>query len=143
MKLHYYLIAGALAFSACTSNTPITENGKDLQAQNGTENSVKTIKSQEVKALVEAEQDLLILDVRTPEEYASGHLQNALLLNKNDAAFEAKIGELDRNKTYMVYCAKGGRSADAARIMKELGFTKIYDATEGFESLKQAGISVE
>ncbi|MBK0402634.1 rhodanese-like domain-containing protein [Adhaeribacter sp. BT258] len=103
---------------------------------------VKTISSEEAGTLVASEKELVILDVRTPEEFTKGHLKNATLLNKYEPDFEARIKTLDREKPYLVYCASGGRSGETKALMQTLGFKKVYDA-KGFEDLKAAGLPVE
>ena len=66
----------------------------------------------------------LLLDVRTPEEFAAGHIENAQNINFYEN-FEQNIASLDKDETIYIYCAKGGRSAKAAQILKENGFTVI------------------
>jgi phage shock protein E len=146
MKPIYFIFAGLIAVSACSSNAITTENNNQViteKEQNAIKNGVKTIKSAEVKNLLEKQKDLVILDVRTPEEFKAGHLKDAVLLNYNGTDFEEKVKALNKDNTYMVYCAVGGRSGKAAKLMQDLGFTKVYDATEGFNPLKEAGVSVE
>ena len=62
----------------------------------------------------------IIIDVRTPAEYRAGHLEGAVLLDIHDA-FEAKIAALERSRTYLVYCATGGRSRHAVARMRTHG----------------------
>ncbi|MFC1987165.1 rhodanese-like domain-containing protein [Chloroflexota bacterium] len=71
--------------------------------------------------------DFVIIDVRTPEEFADGHLENALNINFNSGTFSDDINKLDKDKTYLVYCRTGNRSAQAAAVMADLGFREIYD----------------
>src|SRR5690606_16831707 len=113
MKPIYYLLACVLTATACnreaTKTTSATQT-TTAQTQNATVQNVKTISPEEAKTVVENEKELVVLDVRTPEEFAAGHLKNAVLINKYNAGFEARIKELDREKPYLVYCASGGRS---------------------------------
>lgn len=67
----------------------------------------------------------VLLDVRTPEEFKAGHIEGAVNVNFNGSAFREEIGKLDRGKTYLVYCRTGRRSAEAVRIMRDLGFIRI------------------
>lgn len=71
--------------------------------------------------------DTVIVDVRTPEEYAAGHLDGAVNINLQSGAFEQEISELPADGTYIVYCRSGNRSAQAAAIMDTLGFTDVTD----------------
>ena len=72
-----------------------------------------------------------ILDVRTPREYNSGHISKAKLINIYDRDFVERIRQLDRNKTYFVYCGIGYRSSKAHSLMKQLGFKNVYNLVGG------------
>ncbi|PAW88983.1 MAG: hypothetical protein B9S33_03995 [Pedosphaera sp. Tous-C6FEB] len=84
-----------------------------------------------------------VLDVRTADEFKAGHLPGAVNLDVLDAGFEKQLAGLDKSKTYLVHCAAGRRSADAAGQMKELGFKSVVDLTPGFNGWKAAGRPVE
>lgn len=73
-----------------------------------------------------------LVDVRTPEEYQEGHLKNSLNYNINGDDFDNQLSKLDKTKPVMVYCLAGGRSAEAAKIMGEKGFTEVYNMQGGF-----------
>ena len=85
---------------------------------------------------------LVILDVRTPQEYADGHLMNAINLDLNSADFTGEVGRLNKSLTYLVYCRSGNRSAAAAKIMLELGFKSVYNMTGGITEWQAAGLPV-
>ncbi len=76
----------------------------------------------------------ILLDVRTPEEYEAGHLENAININWYDADFSEQVSRLDKENTIYVYCQKGGRSAKAASVLDSLGFHAI-DLTGGYGAL--------
>lgn len=78
-----------------------------------------------------AEPGITVIDVRTAAEYASGHLAGAVNIDVSDDGFDAKVGELAKDGTYLVYCHSGNRSAAAADRMADLGFTTIYNLTGG------------
>ncbi|MGQ9863522.1 MAG: rhodanese-like domain-containing protein [Bacteroidia bacterium] len=71
------------------------------------------------------EKNIVVLDVRTPAEYAQGHLEKAFLMNLYDQ-FEKKADQLDTSKTYYVYCHSGARSSQAVTILRRKGF-KAYN----------------
>jgi len=75
--------------------------------------------------------DILLIDVRTPEEYASGHLENSVNIDYKADNFKELIAELDTNQDVYVYCKVGGRSNNSAKMMKKMGFKKIYDLEGG------------
>jgi rhodanese-related sulfurtransferase len=75
--------------------------------------------------------NFIVLDVRTPEEFKSGHIEKAIMIDYKSADFQDKISKLDKKKSYLVYCRKGGRSAAAIKIMKDLNFNNLYHLYEG------------
>ena len=83
--------------------------------------------------------DVQLVDVRTPEEFAEGHIPNAINININGNDFESETSKLDKEKPVMVYCKMGGRSAKAASNLKEQGFKDISDLDGGITSWKEAG----
>lgn len=89
-------------------------------------------------ALLDARDDLTIVDVRTPQEHASGHLEGTLLLDVQAPDFADRLGELDPDRAYVVYCRSGNRSAVAAAAMAERGFVEVFDAG-GYDDLARAG----
>jgi rhodanese-related sulfurtransferase len=73
----------------------------------------------------------VIIDVRTPQEYAGGHIRSAINIDLNSPDFNAEIGKLDKNKTCIVYCSSGARSNTARNIMEASGFRHILNMTGG------------
>ena len=104
--------------------------------------ATKSINSQEAKALLAAQPATTILDVRTSQEFAGGHLSKALNLDYNATDFQTQLSELDKTKPYLVYCAVGGRSSKAAKLMQEMGFEQVFNVTGGYPELKKTGLSV-
>ena len=86
--------------------------------------------------------DAIILDVRTQPEFDSGHIEGALLIDIYKRDFQERIGRLDKNKTYYVYCKTGARSAHAMRFMEQSGFNKVCNLEGGINQLKKAGIAL-
>ncbi|NND08420.1 MAG: rhodanese-like domain-containing protein [Saprospiraceae bacterium] len=85
--------------------------------------------------ILEAEKDdLIFLDVRTPREVSAGHIKDALLIDFRSPKFTEEIKNLDRKRSYVVYCASGIRSNKAMQIMKDLGFKEVYDLSGGYKS---------
>ncbi len=75
--------------------------------------------------------NFVILDVRTPQEYASGHLENTVNIDYNSPTFQDSLASLDKNKTYLVYCRSGNRSSQAFELMKILDFAKVFNMVGG------------
>lgn len=89
------------------------------------------------------EKKYTVLDVRTADEFKSGHIPGAVNLDVLDDSFEQKVAALDKSKTYLVHCAAGRRSANAADEMRKLGFKSVIDLAPGFNGWKAAGKPVE
>jgi rhodanese-related sulfurtransferase/thioredoxin-related protein len=85
----------------------------------------------------------VILDVRTPAEFAAGHIPGAINLDVTASDFQAKAAALDRSKTYLVHCASGVRSARACDKLKHLDFPNLYNLPAGFRAWAKAGKPVE
>lgn len=78
-----------------------------------------------------------LVDVRTPGEYAAGHLDGAINIDSSAGDFTEQLEALDKHAAYTVYCRSGNRSARAVETMTELGFTDVHDAG-GMEEASQA-----
>jgi rhodanese-related sulfurtransferase len=85
---------------------------------------------------------LVILDVRTLQEYRSGHLNGSINLDFRSASFADELEVLDRDNAYLVYCRTGVRSGRAATLMKSLGFREIYDLAGGIAGWKREGFEI-
>ena len=129
LALAALLLVGVLLIVGCKASTQIIED----------------ITVQEAFDLIEEEQgnpDFAIIDVRTPGEYAEGHLENAVNINFNAADFEDRVDELDKDKTYVIYCGTGVRSADARDVMERLDFREVYNILDGITGWTDAGFPV-
>lgn len=135
------VLCASLAFMVACNSADTTQTAE--QTTEATAPATQAINSQEAKDLLSQNPDVVILDVRTPMEYAQGHLQNSELVDFSAPDFQEKLKALDPEKPYLVYCAVGGRSGKATQLMEQLGFKQLYDATDGFTSLKSAGLAVE
>ncbi|WP_298301116.1 rhodanese-like domain-containing protein [uncultured Erythrobacter sp.] len=88
----------------------------------------------EASALLSGEAGIVVLDVRTPEEFAAGHIEDAVNLDFLSEDFAANLAELGKDTTYVLHCKSGARSAKALEIMKEQGFESIAHMNEGFDA---------
>ncbi|RPI67215.1 MAG: rhodanese-like domain-containing protein [Ignavibacteriae bacterium] len=82
---------------------------------------------------------VVLVDVRTPDEWNAGHLKNAKHIDINGQTFDQQLNKLDKSKTYVVYCAVGGRSSRAASIMAEKGFKLVYNMVGGYNKWSSMG----
>ena len=113
MKKFILLIIFAFVFAQCKQNKAI----------HITEFSQKDMKN------------AVLIDVRTPEEYNGGHLENAVNINWFDENFIQQTSALDKEKKFYLYCKKGGRSAEAAQLLDSLGYD-VVDLLGGYDALE-------
>ena len=84
-----------------------------------------------------------IIDVRTPDEFATGHLSGAVNMNLNDAAFADKVSQLEKSANYFIYCHSGNRAGQAIDYMTSAGFTGILTNGGGVDSASASiGIAI-
>ena len=91
---------------------------------------------------VVVQSDAIIIDVRTPEEFAAGHLEGAMLIDIKDASFDSKIAALDPDAAYIVYCRSGNRSAQAVERMRGAGIDDITDLGSLENASAKTGINI-
>lgn len=97
------------------------------------------VDAEEVK---QANNDIVMLDVRTPQEFAQGHLDGAININVLQSDFTKEVEQLDKNKTYYVYCRSGRRSANAQKMMKNIGFQEVCNVKGGVLRLGANGVEL-
>ena len=124
------LLCLALLATACGGDT----------AEPGELRLVSVQEGAEIQA--EPPSDLVILDVRTPEEFAEGHLEGAVMIDFYDLDFADQLAELDPDVPYLLYCRSGNRSGQTLALMEELGFTDVADVDGGINQWQAAGLPV-
>jgi rhodanese-related sulfurtransferase len=92
---------------------------------------------EEAKSLIESNSSLLIIDVRTREEYDSGHIEGAILIPVNE--LEDRLDELSKEEELLIYCRTGNRSSNSVNILNANGYTKIFHLKDGITAWIQAG----
>lgn len=88
------------------------------------------------------EKDAVILDVRSAFEFGGDKIAGAQNMSYTSSGFRAYLEKLDKNKSYLVYCASGSRSVGAVKQMKSMGFEKVYNLKGGIEHWKSSGMPV-
>jgi len=86
---------------------------------------------------------VVVLDVRTPDEYKAGHIAGSTNIDFSAADFAAKVAKLDKDKTYVVHCQRGGRSTRSLETFQKLGFKSIVHLDGGMAGWKEAKLPVE
>ena len=91
--------------------------------------TVSLISPQELKDKLG--EDIQLIDVRTPQEFAEGHLDGAVMIDYFDDEFMNKMSKLDKSKDLYIYCRSGNRSGKASRKLESMGFPKVFDLKGG------------
>lgn len=107
------LLASAFLLTSCSSSTTAT----NLDAAGFADQITKT--------------DVITLDVRTPGEFSEGHIEGAINIDVESASFDSEIANLDKTKSYAVYCRSGRRSTIAVDKMSATGFEKLSNLESG------------
>ena len=106
---------------------------------------IHNLSAAEAYALIQANNgnpDFIIIDVRTPAEYATGHLENTINIDYTSANFKQEISKQEPGRKYLVYCRSGARSAQARDVMKTMGFLGINNMDGGITAWTAAGFQV-
>ena len=117
------LAAATLAAGPAVTDVTVAQAGKLTQERSG-------------------KPDFMILDVRTPGEFADGHLVGAVNIDVQAPDFEMRVKLLDRARTYLVYCRTGNRSRRAVQAMERLGFRSILHMTQGIVGWQEQKLPV-
>ena len=139
-KIHIAALVWLIAASSC--NQPAQSTDNDPPTSISDSQIIRSVDSRGAERLLDEEEDIILIDVRTPEEYAEGHLEGAKNIDFHDPKFPEQIRQLDPTQKYMLYCAVGGRSGKSQEIMEEMGFKEVYNVIEGFKELRELGIPV-
>src|SRR6056300_1691303 len=102
-----------------------------LAACNTSVQNTNVLSSQEFSEKLAASKNAVVLDVRTPEEFAMGHIANAKNINVNSPTFRADVTKISKDAEVFVYCKSGSRSATAIKELSELGYTQLWDLDGG------------
>ncbi|HET6247122.1 MAG TPA: rhodanese-like domain-containing protein [Tepidisphaeraceae bacterium] len=140
---------GCLALAAALFHTPISraetpkapEQAANQPASDAEPVIVKISLAEFEK--LRTEPDTVVLDVRTPKEFAAGHVPGAVNIDWHSRQFAEKVEKLDKSKKYLVHCQAGTRSAAATRKMGTLGFAHLFDFSGGWAAYAKAGKPVE
>lgn len=121
-----------LVFMLATSSSNNDEE-TEKTTQQGSSDSIELVDAQTFQNEIEKE-DVVVLDVRTPEEFANGRIAGSQNIDFYAPSFEQQINMLDRDKKYKIYCNSGNRSASTISLMKELGFTNVTELAGGIQA---------
>ncbi len=120
-KLIAVLAASALFLTGCGESGATNLGAQDFQTK-------------------ASEAGVVVLDVRTGGEYATGHIANAINIDVEGMTFDGDIKSLDKEATYAIYCHSGRRSVIAVNKLKDAGFKKLFNLTNGIQDWNSAGL---
>lgn len=107
--------------------------------QSTTGSSFKDVSVEQATKMIQEKKDMLVIDVRTPGEVASGKIEGAMVIDFQGATFNSIVDQLDKEQPILVYCAVGGRSGKTMDIMKKKGFKEVYNLAGGIQAWNAAG----
>lgn len=131
-----FAIQSVFIVSAMAQDTSIDNLGKLSSS------GVRHVNAAEAQQVIQLTPDVVILDVRTPEEYQMGRLENAINIDYYSFSFKKKIKELDRDKIYLLHCQTGIRSGRSIPILLAAGFKNIIHMDGGFRSWQEKRLPI-
>ena len=154
LKLTFGYFIISMIFFSCAGEATSTSDESNKQTQEiAPEKKVRVIEDEnslvnkviivadpyEFKERIE-EGDVQLVDVRTPDEFNSGHIGDALNIDYLEPGFEERMSRLDKEQVLYIYCQSGNRSGKASLVLKKLGFNKIYDLEGGYGKWEELGL---
>ena len=130
-RLTMLLATVALLLAAC-GGTATTDAGLNL-----------TSVTEVADIVTSPPEDLVVLDIRTPEEFAAGHLAGAINIDYYASDFESQLSGLDLDVPYVMYCNSGNRSGNTLPLMDSLGFSEVYELDGGIQAWLAANLPTE
>jgi rhodanese-related sulfurtransferase len=127
-RIFAFVIITVLLFSlsGCSEKASVSSDQPNND-QNLSQGGYTNLKQEEAKKNLAADKSIVLLDVRTPEEYAVGHIPGSILIPLDTLENEAEKKLTDKDATIYIYCRSGNRSASASEILADLGYKNIYN----------------
>jgi len=130
-----------VTLSACGSDAASTSETEPSNAATSTAEGVQLVQPDDAAATIAAPpDDLVILDVRTPAEFAEGHIEGAVMIDFYRDDFASELAKLDPEVPYVLYCRSGNRSGQTGSLMTALGFSAVDDVDGGIIAWQNAGL---
>ena len=141
MRLLIHILVSPLFF-LCSFSEPASQAVSQTNSQSTGQVKwrVQDIDPASAQKLLTENSNIEVLDVRTPGEFAEGHIEGALNVDFKAADFADKVAKLDKSKSYVLHCRSGNRSGKSLATLKDKGFGTIYHLNEGFNAWKASGM---
>ena len=104
--------------------------------------TLETVSPEDAAAVIQENADVVVLDIRTPEEYAAGIIEGAVNIDFYASDFAAQLDSLDKDAEYVVYCRSDNRSGQAMDVFADLGFQTVTEVDGGLVAWYEAGLPV-
>lgn len=131
------LLVLLLGVTACSIGDTATTATDDASAP-----GVRVVSPEAAAELLDQQPPPTLVDVRTAEEHAAGHLAGAEMIDVNAPGFADRVAQLDRDEPVVIYCRSGNRSETARDVMADLGFSDVADIDGGIVAWQAAGLPV-
>ena len=121
------------------------DNGNNNNEDETNDQILKDISNSESFRMINennSDPNFIILDVRTAEEFSAGHIENATNIDFYSETFSEDLDDLDKNKTYLIYCRTANRSGQALPLMKDLDFIEVYNMLGGIVEWEENGYPI-
>ena len=141
MKFDFYSCLGLLIIVLVINSSCEQKDGQNTAAvtieHRFEETKIENIKAMEAAKILKENPDMMILDIRTPEEFNSGHIPASINIDYKAKNFESELKKLDPSKSYLMHCRSGRRSRSALEIFRKLEFGHIIHIDDGILGWKK------
>lgn len=129
--------------NAITNNTESTKSDSKTSNKPATESTPDHADALQAAEFIKKKPQTIVVDVRTPDEFATGHIKGAINVDFKGADFEAEVKKLDPSKTYLIHCRSGGRSTSSLGTFSKLGFHHVIHLDGGMMGWGKEQLPIE
>ncbi|NOQ70543.1 MAG: rhodanese-like domain-containing protein [Crocinitomix sp.] len=129
------VIVSVFAVTACAQSESTTSGGTEtptVETTTETPTEIKRVTKSEFQTFLTENENVQLIDVRTPGEFQDGAIEGASNIDYNNASFESNINSLDKNAPVLIYCRSGNRSSKALKVFEANGFTHVLELEGGY-----------
>lgn len=137
------LLLGLIACSGGDESSTVSAASSETETEAPAPAPIENVTADEAAAMLDANPDLVVLDIRTPDEFAGGHLPRAVNIDYMADGFADAIAELDKDAVYLMHCASGGRSTKSLEAFQSAGFKHLSHLDSGVMGWNAAGLPLE
>ena len=143
MKICSFTFVSLTVFFSVVSPSAFSLQAQEKAVPEKKQAAPLNVSPAQAEKILSKDKKIVVLDVRTPKEYAASHIAGATNLDFYSPEFEKQLSALDKDKSYLVHCAVGGRSAKARDKMQQMNFKSIYHLEGGIKEWEKEGKPVE